>query len=268
MTSKFTTIKEVLSDLASTISPEHWNESDTLEWAFQAVRKIGSVEQMVPAIRSVDVASFRADLPEDLHLLHLVAYKLDATTLNTTDLEAIIRDIGLDNDSYYSGFSQEGLTLSGYSPLKLASSPFALNILCDECVNLDCTGEQTFTILPDMSIITSFESGNLCIAYYKLAECDGEYLIPDDADYVDALRSYILMRFWERRMNTKEEGSGSLYQLYSTRWQTLRNGVSGKLKMPDISTLDNIRQTRNRLLPNQGRWYRAFGNQREERLKF
>jgi hypothetical protein len=269
MTQPFTKLQEVLSDLASTISPEHWNESDAIEWAFQAARKIGAVEQLQPALASVDVASYRSDLPEDIQLLHVIAYKENFETVTGSDLEAIMRDIGLDNDDYYAGFSSNAFTLSEYRPLKLASSPFSLDILCDECENLNSSSEHTFSILSDMSIITSFETGSLCIAYYRFAkDCDGDYLVPDDADYIDALRSYILMRFWERRMNTKEEGSANLYQLYSTRWQTLRNGVAGKLKMPDISTLENIRQSRNRLMPHQGRWYRGYGNQREERLKF
>jgi hypothetical protein len=268
MNYRWTKLQEVLADLAGTITPEYWSEADALEWAFQAVRKIGSIEQLEPTIKHIKVADYRGDLPEDLQLLFLVAYKMDSSELSADDLTEIEADINHQNDNYYVGFTQGGFNLSDYQPLKLASSPFALDVLCEECENLNASTEHTFTILPDMSIVTSFQAGDVCVAYYRLPEDCGNYLIPDDPDYVDALRSYVLMRIWERRMNTKEEGTAQLYQLYSTRWQTLRRGVAGKLKAPDINQLENLRQTRNRLMPKQERWYKGFANQREEKLKF
>lgn len=268
MNYRWTKLQEVLADLAGTLSPEQWSEADALEWAFQAVRKIGSIEQLEPTIKHIPVEDYRADLPSDLQLLHLVAYKLDSTTLTTDELEQIQENIGLDNDTYYEGFTQDRITLSDYRPLKLSSTPFSLDVLCEECENLNAASEHSFTILPDMSIVTTFQTGDVCVAYYRLPEDCGTYMIPDDPDYVDALRSYVLMRIWERRMNMKEESAMQFYQLYSNRWGTLRTAVAGKLKMPDINRLDNIRQSRNRLLSKQERWYKGFANQREERLKF
>lgn len=268
MNYRFTKLNEVLADLAGTLPPDHWSEADALEWAFQAVRKIGAIEQLEPAIKHIKVSDYRADLPSDLQLLYLVAYKSDTTTVTDAELTDIEQDINHINTNYYEGFTEQGINLSEYQPLKLASSPFALDVLCEECENLNANTEHAFTILPDLSIITTFIEGDICVAYYRMPMDCGVYMVPDDADYIDALRSYVLMRIWERRMNLKEEGTAQLYQLYATRWQTLRTGVKGKLKTPDINTLENLRQSRNRLMPKQERWYKGFANQREEKLKF
>lgn len=265
----WTKLQTVLSELASTISADGWEEADALEWAFVAMRKIGAIEQYKPAISAITIESFKGCLPEDLQRLHLAVYALSEDAITDSDLDAIRRDIGLDNENYYAGFNSDGFYVTNYKPLKLATSAFALSVLCDECENLNTASEHTFTILPNMEIVTSFEEGSVCLAYYKYAtDCDGNYLIPNDEDYIDALRSYIMMRYWERKWNMKEEGSDARMQYYSQRWQVLKQTALGNIKMPDVNQLENLRQTRNRLVPKERWYYRGFGNYSEENTKF
>lgn len=266
---KWTKLQTVLADLSSTVSADGWEETDALEWAFAAMRKIGAIEQYKPAIASIPIADYKGCLPDDLQKLHLAVYKLDDDVISETDLDIIRQDIGLDNDDYYTGFTNGALFFTDYRPLRLASSAFALSVLCDTCENLNVSADHTFTIRPDMSIVTSFEVGSVCLAYYGYAkDCDGNYLIPDDEDYLDALRNYIMWRYWERKWNMKEEGSDARMQYYMQRWQALKLAALGNIRMPDVNQLENLRQTRNRLVPKE-RWYnRGFGNYNEENLRF
>lgn len=266
---KWTKLRTVLSDLSSTISGDAWEEADAMEWAFGAMRKIGAIEQYQSALSLVKIADYRGDLPKDLQRIRLVAYKLDVTSLTDDQLAAIRRDIGLDNDDYYTGFNQDGFSRSDFRPLRLASSGFSGDIFCDECENLNCASSHTFSLLPNMSVTTSFVTGSICVAYYKYAQdCDGEYLIPDDEDYLDAVRSYIMMRYWERKWNGKEDGADSRFKYYSDRWQVLRSTALGNVKMPDLNQLENIRISRNRLIPKEQWFDRGFANKTEESLRF
>ena len=265
---KFIKLKTVLSDLASTLDPTYWNEADAVEWAFKAMRKIRAFEQYELWMNYAVVADYKADLPSDLDKLVLVAYKFDGNTV--TDLEEIQQDLGVDNDNYYTGFTESGLFFSNYRPLRLERSPFSNQVLCEECENLATHSEHSYRINPNMTITTSFSTGSVCYAYLRFpVDCDGDYLIPDLEDYIDAVRSYILSRFWEMRWNANEPGADAKFDHYSIRWQTLCRKVKGILKgFTNIDVLENIRQMINRLVPRERDYYTGFSNRREENLEF
>jgi len=268
MVHKWITINTVLSDLAMTIPSQHWNESYAKEWAFQAVRKIGCVEQYDRDIDLIQITNYKGELPEDYYRLQLLAYKLDIDELTSADLADIREELNHDNDLYYTGFNGTSAFFSQYKPLRLATSPFAISVHCSDCVNLYSISEHTYTVHPNGTITTSFQNGSVCVSYLKYArDCD-TFLIPDDQDYIDALRSYIMMRLWEFRMNTKEEGSANLFAYYAGKWATMRKAVVGKLKLPSIDELENLRQQRNRLVTKERDYYRGFSQRPEENIDF
>lgn len=265
---KFIKLKTVLSDLASTVDPTYWNEADVVEWSFKGMRKINAFEQYELWMSFAPVADYKASLPEDLSKLVLAAYKISGGI--ATDLEAIQHDLGVDNENYYSGFNESGLFLSNYRPLRLERSPFSNEVLCEECKNMTTHSEHAYRINANNTITTSFQEGSVCFAYLRYpVDCDGDYLIPDLEDYVDALRSYVLSRYWESRWNANEGGTFDKYDYYSTRWQTLCRKVKGQLKRLNIlDLLENIRQMSNRLVPKERDYYTGFSNRREENLEF
>lgn len=262
---KWIALNTVLSDLVSTM-PTNWSEDDALEWAFKAMRKLKLPVQYENKVEVLDVENYTAYLPDDYELIELMAYKLDSTT--TEDLEQIRQDLGHTNDLYYTGFLENYYYQSQYKPLRLAKSPFAITAHCDTCVNLVTTSEHEYRVYPNNTIKTTFEAGTICLAYRRYAkDSAGNYLVPDDEDYIDALRSYILMRIWEYRMNVKEQGAAQLFQFYFRRWGFLRRAVNGKLR--GLRTLDeweNLRQQDNRLIRKERDYYTAFSNRPEEDL--
>lgn len=268
MVHKWISLNTVLSDLAMTMPSQHWNESNAKEWAFQAVRKIGCVEQYDKDIDVVTITDYKGELPSDYYRLQLLAYKLDTDELTSTELAEIEQDLNHDNDLYYTGFNGTSTFFSAYRPLRLAKSPFAISVHCTDCTNLYAVSEHTYTVHPNGTITTSFQNGTVCVAYLKYAKDCDTYLIPDDQDYIDALRSYIMMRIWEYRMNTKEEGSSELFMYYSNKWQVMRRSLVGKLKLPSIDELENIRQQRNRLVTKERDYYRGFSHRSEENIDF
>lgn len=265
---KFIKLKTVLPDLASSVNPAFWNEAEVVEWAFKAMRKIDAFEQYELYMNYQVVSSYKANLPDDLSKLVLAAYKLSGDI--TTDLVDIQNDLGVENDSYYEGFNQSGYFSSEYRPLRLERSPFSNQVLCEECDNLASHSEHSYRINPNMTITTSFSDGAVCYAYLRFAvDCDGDYLIPDLEDYVDAVRSYILSRYWEARWNANEQGAYERFDHYSLRWQILCRKVKGKLKRVNIlDVMENLRQMSNRLLPKERDYYTGFSNRKEENTSF
>lgn len=267
MVQKWISLKTVLSDLSSTLPSNLWNEGSAIEWAFQAVRKIGAVEQYDRDIDVISIEDYKGELPSDYYRIQLMAYKLDSS-VSATDLASIRIDLAHDNDLYYTGFNGTSSFLSEYKPLRLSTSPFATSVHCTDCVNLVALSEHTYTVHPNGTITTSFQTGTVCCSYTKYAKDCDTFLIPDDQDYIDALRSYIMMRIWEFRMNVKEEGSADLFMFYAGKWNIMRRSLVGKLKLPSIDELENIRQQRNRLIVKERDYYRGFSQRPEENLDF
>lgn len=266
---KFISLDTVLSDVVSAIPAEYFNESDVKEWAFKAMRAIRSVEQFENHLTAIPVADYKATLPDDCMLIELMAYKLDTDVVSEDALTVIMNDIGIDNDTYYAGFSADGLLFSQFRPLRLSKSPFAKSVHCEDCINLQVISEHTYSVHPNGSITTSFSDGQICLAYRRLAkDCDDNYLIPDLESYITALKSFVLMRIWEYRWNMKEEGAKDYYMTYKSDWQTFAQKAKGELKTPSLDQLENIRQTRNRLIPKERDYYTGFRNRKEEDLTF
>jgi len=261
---KWIPLNYVLSDLIVTMSKDNWSEDDAIEWAIRAMRKLRIPAQYEKAMAVIPIADYTGEMPSDYELVELVAYK-DEPTLEE-ELAKIKIDLGHDNDLYYTGFFQDMYFVSQYKPLRLAQSPFAISVHCDTCQNLVSQAEHEYLIYPNGIIKTSFFTGTICMAYRRYAkDKDGSYLVPDDEDYLDALRVYIMMRIWEYRANMKEQGAGELFMYYSRRWSFKRKAVNGKLRT--FKTLDeweNWRQQSNRLIRKERDYYSGFSNRPEE----
>lgn len=269
MVHKFILLDTVLSDVVSAIPAEYWNESDVKEWSFKAMRAIGAAEQFETNIRSIPVANYKAILPDDYMRIELVAYKLSDEILSDEDLTVIMNDIGITNDTYYAGFNHNGLFLSQFRPLRLATSPFAKSVHCEDCINLTVVSDHTYSVHPNGALTTSFSEGTICIAYKRYAkDCDENYLIPDMESFISALKSYVLMRIWEYRWNMKEEGAKDYYLSYQAEWNMFAQKAKGEMKMPSVDQLENLRQARNRLIPKERDYYTGFKNRREENTSF
>lgn len=263
---KWVPLKYVLSDLISTMSKDNWSEDDAIELSIRAMRKLKIPAQYEKAMTVIPIKDYTGELPSDYELLELFAYK--DTPITEKELQSIRYDLGDNSDLYYSGFSQDLYYISQYKPLRLAQSPFALSVHCDTCVNLVTQAEHEYLVYPNNMIKTSFSEGTVCLAYRRYAkDKSGEYLVPDDEDYLDALRMYILMRLWEYRTNMKEQGAAQLFMFYSRKWAAKRKIVNGKLR--NFKTLDeweNWRQQSHRLVRKEREYYSGFGNRPEEDL--
>lgn len=258
MTHKFISIKAVLSDLASTFPKDLWDEDSAIEWAAKALESIGVYTQLEPKIAFVPIKNYRAKLPPGLVILEQVAYnvKRNVTPIDVSQLKEELR---IPTESYYEGFFTL-TTRYNYVPMRKATSPFSLQKACEDCKDI-YPASLEYTLLPNGCIHTSVSKGDACIAYmqYPVDE-NGDFLIPDDTDVITALRYYVSMRLWELRMNMKEEGTERMFDKYLALWETHKTKVVGKLLMPDIDTIQNIKDMTDRFFPASNRYFSFFGN--------
>lgn len=258
MRHKFISIRAVLSNLASTFPKDLWDEDNVIEWAAFALQTIGVYTQLEPKIAFVQIKNHRAKLPAGLVVLEQVAYnaKRNVTPENLNELKAELR---IPTESYYNGFI-DLTTRYNYVPMRKATSPFSLQKACEDCKDIYPAGLE-YTLLPNGCIHTSVNKGDACVAYmqYPVDE-NGDFLIPDDVEVITAIRYYVSMMLWELRMNMKEEGAAQMFDRYLGLWETHKTKVVGKLLMPDIDTMQNIKDMTDRFFPASNRYFSFFGN--------
>lgn len=254
----WTTLDRVVNDIYDTIPEEYWNECNILEWILIASGKLDIHCQYQPRIKYCPVANYKFTLPKGLIRIEMVVYK--SSTSADTELADIQREVQIDNDSYFDAFLL-GTASKNYKPLRLATSPFSIGVHCDDCKNIDIISEHNYSIHPDGFGTTSFNKGSVCIAYLSQPmDEDGNIKIPAEEDYLDALRLYCLYRFWEHRMNMKEEGARTLYADYLAMWDHKRRAVPARLMFPDtVDEMENLRTITDRLIPKTRRYYSVFG---------
>jgi len=258
MAHKFISIRAVLSNLASTFPKDLWDEDTAIEWAAFALQSIGTYTQLEPKIAFVQLKNHRARLPQGLVKLEQVAFnaKRNVTEDSLAELKA---ELKIPTESYYEGF----FTLTSryhYVPMRKATSPFSLQKECEDCDKI-YPASLEYTILPNGCIHTSVNKGDICIAYlqYPVDE-NGDFLIPDRVTVIRAITYYVSMKIWELRMNMKEEGAYNMFNAYLDLWTTLATRSVGELLMPDIDTMQNIKDMTDRFFPASNRYFSFFGN--------
>lgn len=267
MVNKWTNIKAVLADVASTMPPDLWRESDAIEWAAIAMDKIGAAPQYEKAVYFDAVTEHKTCLPKGLVQIHMVGYKSNGS-LTEDDLEEIERWLGIDNETNMQD-SELGIrawlassSFSAYwQPLRLSTNAFALSVHCDECANVDSNCSETYSVSPNGIMTTSFRTGFICISYYKYpTDAEGNFLIPDNAEYIDALRKYVMMRIWEKRMNMKEEGAPERYKEYRLEWTMAARRATADMRVTGVDQMENLKNIWTRLIPKTRRYAGFFGN--------
>lgn len=129
---------------------------------------------------------------------------------------------------------------------KWAPLPISTNVFHGANTNPDLKGilkecGNSFSIQHGC-IVTSFEVGRLAIAYNSLPKDDnGDFLIPDKEPVKKAIETYIVKRYFQLQMNMGEDGSFSMYKLYTNEFEIFSPKATAALMMPTISDYQNMR---------------------------
>jgi hypothetical protein len=163
MTEQYVPLSAVLNDLR--IPSEYYNESDALEWAAIAMGKIKAQVIKEHAVTYLIVKNHKAVLPKGLLRIDMIAYRLEEPAVTEQDI--IEYQNSLRTSESYTARLLQGTFFNGYRPLRLATSPFASAIVCEDCGSLNVQGEHSYSITPNGCITTSFKEGFVCVAYTR-----------------------------------------------------------------------------------------------------
>lgn len=255
----FISIKSAIPDVFSTLDPAFASVGDILEWSSKAMAQMNVYEFYEEKIAIRQVINYESYLPCGLLQVNQILYKSDFTFTEEDG-----SNCNCSND-VYKAFEDKYLLDSEYCrknwfPLRASTNNFLLTVVCANSENLTTNCEHEFTILPSGKIVTSFKQGWIMISYLSaVLDDDGNFMIPDDQELIEALRLYCMARIWERRWNMKEDGSEGRFQYYITKWGLFKNMVRGKFKLPTAEQRQNIIDYSTSLLPKKDRYYSYFG---------
>lgn len=196
------------------------------EWASEALLFIGAFDQFETIIANITIDEHKAKLPCGF-------YKLESISNENTEL-------------YFAGKS------------------LINNFFCDDCKipvfpnnNPNGTIKQTFYI-NDNFIITSLQTGNLCITYMGIpVDKDGLPMIPDDVYYMKACTAYVT-KMIDYREWRKGRLPDKVFKHSESEWDWYCAAARGASNMPDTQKLENLKNILIRLTPQMTQFNKFF----------
>ena len=147
-----------------------------------------------------------------------------------------------------------------YTPVRLSTHSFFDSLVCGEAEGLYTTCEHEYSI-EHPYIKTSFEEGQICIAYMA-CKLDGNNLpmIPDHYSYKTAITTYITLMIMKEEFYKGRQGAGQRMQKAEQDWHYYCAQARNRARMPKtIDEFKNLRDQRNHMLP-RNEYYGFFGN--------
>ena len=238
---QFTNVRAVINRLA--IDKTQYEEDDIIEWIINGLDILNIKKAYQQEAVFIEVKNHKAILPCDLIQIELVTSPINHYIPCVSDAQELEDcDCGYNKDyvnkiashdnikvvANYSRFYNTNYFRNNFQVLKLSNIPFASKFHCNTCPNIGSNCELSYSLSPNGYITTPFESGYICLAYLRYAvDEDGEYIIPDNEDLIQALANWCMSKHWEVRMNMKEEGAFNMYNLYINKAQNLFQKVRG-----------------------------------------
>ena len=214
-------IAKVLSDLD--IREEMQRTSDYIEWASEAIEKIGSVAQLDRRVSGVDgepyleIKDYQASLPSTLFRLNVVAF----------------------SETESGEFRKIDPSMSSINTWGIGS---------DQSMNAPMTGKIVYTIKPGF-INLNTRSGFIKISYDSIpVDQHGYPLIPDSVSYSEAIYWYIVMKMTYSEWRTGKVRD-AVYNDARSSWNFYCKQAYGESLMPNYDELEGMKNAWLKMYP-------------------
>ena len=250
ISNKYISIKSVIYDLLNTIDERYWNEARMLEWATKAVRKLNVINSFVTKVVEVEVCNHKATLPSDFIYLNQISYR---TKPDSFELQLTLPS---------QGFADQLAPVPQvipWKPMMASPNPYLDSICLDNKLIYLPNCNHEYGIDENGIITTTLKEGTILISYLAYPiNSNGDSMIPDDEDLKEGILHYLLYRYWMSKFSMKEDGADSRMKFHLDMWDMYSRKIAGKLNMPDLGTLENIKSMRDRLVPRTNRYQQMF----------
>lgn len=202
MEKNYTTIDSLFAKLEVDIRGDSIGELDIVVWASEAMGLLDQSDYNKVSVL-LNVKEFGSDIPQDcLHIIQMIKYlgNVKDKPLNRELMSVVKRNVSGTMD-----------TLSG-------GSIFAVD-----------SGDQ-YILKGDVASYRAyftFKDGVVICTYSRLLTdpATGHPLIPDNANYLEAICYYIKWKVSERGLWNNRQGSGHRVQYYQRQWLVYRDKV-------------------------------------------
>lgn len=257
----FLPLSSALADTYTLIEEGQEDFATLEEWSSLALFKLHVRHTYQEKIAIHKVIDHKSCLPKGTLYVEGVFY---SETADSTNLPTIPLSYQLNGDELGKQLTYGDMLCAleeTWLPLRAATSIFNLTVHCQNSINLTCNCEHTYSIGKQGDITTSLKSGYLAMGVLSYpTDKNGEFLVPDDPDVLEAIKDYVLSRIWERKMNYGVDNAFQLHKHYLTQFETRAAKARGKLMLPSMDELQNLQDQLLRIGQHTGNWYTGFGN--------
>lgn len=240
---KLTSIKRVIAKVFTDLNLQEGDHriSDMVEWAGEALEKIGAFPSFTTKITGKDntpileLSNYCAKLPNDFHNLIQLSY-------STTP---------------------EG----PFYPMRYNTGNF--DIGNNENINGSLATTNNITYVVTQSYIkTNIESGYLMMAYQAIpTDNEGYPMVPDDAAFIDALYWYITMKLYYPQWVSGQVRDAVYYDARRS-WNYYCKQAYGDALMPNTDMLESIKNSWLRLVPEINEHNSGFSTLGQEQIYY
>ena len=280
---KTTSIKRVIAKVFTDLDLQEGEHriSDMIEWAGEALEKIGAFPSFVNKVTGKDgnpiltVGNYQCKLPCDFHSVIQVSFAETETgpfypmryATGSFDYGSTLNSDTITYDNIYPETQLVTLAMTLYSLsyqaalAKINSEPITrsnlngiLNQMSSSSTSMetetyiDTTTDYTYLISSNY-IKTNQEAGYIMMAYQAIpTDNDGYPLIPDNAGFIEAIYWYIVMKLYYPQW---KQGSVRDAVYYDARrsWNYYCKQAYGNALTPNLDQLESIKNSWIRLVP-------------------
>jgi hypothetical protein len=253
-------LESVVARVLRVLPKDSVTQDELEEWAYEAYESIAPKEIYEIGVCYQSVYNNTSPIPKGAFRILMVLYKtmesgnnncMNCGT-NSASIEAINEEYKLDGEMYVSDSTNISTIPLNYirpsqrntwMPLAYSENYFHNSLLCKDSPNIYTHCEHSFSInARTKCLVTTFDEGHLAIAYTSIPKDeDGNWLIVDVETVKKAVETHCLKRYWQLRMNMREDGAIGMYKNYSSEYEFLAPKATAELMMPDFFEYQNIR---------------------------
>jgi hypothetical protein len=228
-------------------SQEELDIWDIVEWAGEALDLIGASQQYNNEITDIPIQHYIGKLPCGFRALQQISYKGEPMMPSS----GTMMPGGSDNE-------QEQGFIDGKKVSKANFPNFTDTITT-------AYGHQYY--IENGKIFCSFDKGCITMAYTSIPlDDDGFPMVPDEPHYIRAIKEFC-QTMMDRRAWRAGRIPEQIYRDTESKWQSFKKQARTNANMPDLGTMESIKNSWVRLKPRMNEFDNFFGTlgQREQR---
>lgn len=219
---KYVSINNIISKVYRDMEmSDQLNINDAVEWCGEALELIGSPSTLLEKVVTLEIANYRASIPEDLHQIQTIwghSGTVDADCLD--DLS--------------------------YGPMRYSTD--VMHYYMTSCEDSRCNSSMTYSV-NDGYVYPNYEEGAIKMSYWAVPTDDNGYpLIPDQIKFREAVAAHLAWKLARIKMI-----SGKMPAQFYAEFKQERDWYIGAAQtagqMPGLDMMESLKNNWIRLIP-------------------